>query len=89
MSNQELIGKISKIKHLQRLMDEAKAEMDALKDDVKAYMGDTDILIVGEYKVTYKVVKSVRLDSTALEKEMPDIYSQFAKTAETKRFIVA
>ena len=71
-----------------RIMEEAAATVDSLKDEIKRYMEehDTDIVIGNEHKATYKAVTSNRLDSTALKKDLPDIASRYTKTTETKRF---
>ena len=71
-----------------RIMEEAAATVDSLKDEIKRYMEEheTDILIGDEHKATYKAVSSNRLDSTALKKDLPDIAARYTKTTETKRF---
>jgi len=88
MSNKELESKIRELKELQRLIEEAEQEAETIKDDIKAYMGAREDLTAGVYKVTWKPVKSIRLDSAALKKANPDIYNLFAKTIETRRFCV-
>ena len=72
-----------------RLGEEIDANIDALKDTLKAYMQETgkDVLTGSEHKATYKAVTSSRLDSTALKRDMPDIAAQYTKTTETKRFL--
>lgn len=72
-----------------RIMEEAAATVDGLKDEIKKYMEEhnTDIITGNEHKATYKAVTSSRLDSTALKRDMPDIAAQYTKTTETKRFL--
>ena len=72
-----------------RIMEEASATVDSLKDEIKRYMEDhdTDVLTGNEHKATYKAVSSSRIDTTALKKDMPDIAAQYTKTTETKRFL--
>ena len=71
-----------------RIMEEAAATVDGLKDEIKKYMEEhnTDVLIGNEHKASYKAVASNRIDTTALKKDMPDIAAQYTKTTETKRF---
>ena len=71
-----------------RIMEEAAATVDGLKDEIKRYMEEheTDILIGNDHKATYKAVTSNRLDSTALKNDLPDIAARYTKTTETKRF---
>lgn len=89
MSTNEMTAKIKELKSLQALIEEAEAEADALKDQIKEAMGDSEELRVGEYKVTYKTVKSSRFDSASFKKAMPELYGQFTKTTQSRRFTIA
>ena len=89
MSLNEMESKIRELRQLQALIDEATAEAEAIKDAIKAHMGDTEELRAGEYKVTWKAVTSSRLDTTALKKALPDVAERFTKTTTSRRFCVA
>ena len=89
MSMNELTAKIRELRELQALIDEAQQEAEAIKDAIKAHMGDTDKLRAGEYKVTWKPVTSSRIDTTALRKAMPDIAAAFTRETTTRRFLIA
>lgn len=89
MTNTELASKLRDYRELQRLIEEAQAEAEAIKDEIKAHMGSSEELTTGEYKVTYKTVTSSRLDSAALKKAMPELVARFTKTTTTRRFVVA
>lgn len=79
----------SELAQYTRIMEEATATVDSLKDEIKQYMIDhnTDSLTSNEHKATYKAVQSSRIDTTALKKDMPDIVAQYTKITETKRFL--
>lgn len=89
MSSHELTKKIKTLRDLQALIEEAEAEAETIKDEIKAHMGDTEELRAGEYKVTWKPVIAVKLDSKALKQAMPDVYSAFTRESSTRRFCVA
>lgn len=89
MSNHELESKIRELRQLQQLIEEAQAEAEAIKDDLKAFMGDSEELRAGEYKITWRAVKSVRLDSMALRKALPDVADLFTRETTVRRFVVA
>lgn len=91
MSTNELATKIRTLKELQALISEAEAEIEAIKDDVKALMTaeGTDELTVDVYKISYKVVKSSRFDSSAFKKTHGDLYEQYSRETEIRRFSVA
>lgn len=89
MNTKEIESKVRELRELQALIEEAQQEAEGIKDELKTLMGDTEELRAGEYKVTYKFVKSERLDTTALRVTMPEIAARFTKTTLTRRFCVA
>ena len=88
MSIAEITAKVTEYQELKRMLEEIEAEMTALQDEIKAHMGESEMLMAGPYKVTYKAVTSSRVDTTALKKALPDIAAQYTKTATTRRFTV-
>lgn len=89
MSTHELEGKIRELRQLQSLIEEAQAEAETIKDEIKVFMGDSEAVRAGEYLVTWKRVEAVRLDSMALKKAAPTLYDLYAKKIVTRRFCVA
>lgn len=91
MSTNELTTKIRELKELQALIDEATAEADSIKDELKEIMTaeGKEELSVDIYKIRYAAVKSSRFDSVAFKKSHAELYAQFIKTTETHRFSVA
>ena len=88
MSEKQLTAKIRKLRKLQAQIDEIEKEAEGIKDEIKAYMGDTEELTAGEYKVTWKIVASTRLDTKALKKALPELVERFTNTVITRRFCV-
>lgn len=88
MSIEELEIKCRELRQLQALIEEAQAEAEAIKDSIKAAMGDSEAIQAGEYKVTWKPVTSTRLDATALRKALPDVAELFTKETTVRRFSV-
>ena len=89
MSTHELELKCWELRQLQALIDEAQAEMESIKDAIKAAMGDSEAVWAGEYKITWKPVTTTRLDATALKNAMPDVAAAFMKETTSRRFSVA
>ena len=71
MSINELEAKCRELRQLQALIEEAQAEAEAIKDALKAAMGDAEAVQAGEYKITWKAVKTARIDTTALKRPCP------------------
>ena len=89
MSINEMEAKARELRQLQALIDEAQAEAEALKDAIKAAMGDSESIQAGEYKITWKPVSSSRIDTAALKKALPDVAERFTKETTVRRFTVA
>lgn len=91
MSEQNLQKKVQEMRELQRMAEELSAEIENIRDEIKAEMlkRNADEVITGEYKITWKTVISNRLDTTALKKALPDVFERFTKQTESKRFCIA
>ena len=83
MSTVEITSKIEALKDLESLIEEAKAEAEALRDEIKTEMlnRDTEELEAGQYIVRWTSVLTQRFDTTAFKKVMPDVYTQ-SRSAE-------
>lgn len=89
MSTNELESKCRELRQLQALIDEAQAEAEAIKDAIKAAVGDSEAVQAGEYRITWKSVTSSRLDTAALKAALPEVAERFTRTSTTRRFCVA
>ena len=89
MSIHEIESKVRELRQLQALVEEAEAEMETIKDAIKAHMGDSEELRAGEYKITWKTVTASRLDSKALKAALPEVAQAFTRTTTARRFCVA
>ena len=68
MDINEMESKARELRQLQALIEEAQQEAEAIKDAIKAAMGDSESVVAGEYKITWKPVTSARIDASALRK---------------------
>lgn len=91
MSANEMKSKVKELKELKAMADELAAEISALEDSIKAEMTarNTDEMLVDVYKVRWTKVQSSRFDTSAFKKAMPDLYAQFTKQTESRRFTIA
>lgn len=90
MSSVEIKAKIEELKELEGLIKEAEAEVEALRDEIKAEMQkqNKDEMMVGRYTVRWKNVQSQRFDSTAFKKVMPEVYNMYTRQTESMRFSI-
>ncbi len=91
MSNVEIRSKVQELRELQRMADELAAEMEAVKDAIKAHMATqgVDSLAGVDYRITWKEVTSTRLDGKALKAALPEVAAQFTRQTTTRRFCIA
>lgn len=91
MSTIEIVSKIEALKEWEALAAEAAAEIESLKDAIKAEMTARGVeeLQAGQYIARYTEVISNRFDSTAFKKVMPDVYKAYTKPVTSRRFTVA
>lgn len=91
MSTNEITSKIEALKDLESLIEEAKAEAETLRDEIKAEMlnRDTEELEAGQFIVRWTNVLSNRFDTTAFKKVMPEVYKAYTKQVTSRRFSIA
>lgn len=91
MSTVEITSKIEQLKELEELIEEAKAEADKLRDEIKAEMQNrnTEELQVGKYIVRWTSVLSNRFDTTAFKRVMPEVYKAYTKQVASRKFTIS
>ena len=91
MSANEITTKIESLRELEELIEEAKAEAEAIRDEIKTEMlnRDTEELEAGQYIVRWTSVLTQRFDTTAFKKVMPDVYKAYTKQVSSRRFSIA
>ena len=91
MTKAELITKIEALNEWEALMEEAKAEADAIRDSLKAEMmeRETEELIAGSYIIRWTSVLSNRFDSTAFKKVYGELYKAYTKQTASRRFSIS
>lgn len=86
----EINATLKELAEYTRMQDELTAQIDVLKDELKAYMTDENLDELlgenGEHVVWRKVISN-RFDSTAFKKsEWGELFNEFTKPTETKPF---
>lgn len=91
MSRNELVAKIEALNEWETVIEEAKAEAEAIRDSIKAEMmeRDTEELTAGQYIVRWTSVISNRFDTTSFKKVMPDVYKAYTKAVSSRRFTIS
>lgn len=91
MSTIDMTAKIRELKELKAMAEELTAEITAIEDTIKAEMMARNVeeMTVDVFKVRYKTVISNRFDSKAFKATHANLYSQYTKPTESRRFTVA
>ena len=90
MSINKIMSKIEALLEWEKIIEEAKDEADALRDEIKQEMisRNTEEMTVGQYIIRWTSVLTQRFDSTAFKKVMPDIYKAYTKQVASRRFTI-
>ena len=90
MSTQEITAAVTELQELRRMQEEIAAEADAIADRIKEHMNAAglEMLTAGPFKVSYTTVSSTRIDTTALRRDLPEIWQEYGRTTESRRFTV-
>ena len=92
MTKAEMITKIEALNEWEALMEEAKAEAEAIKDELKNEMLDRDaeeLDLDGKYILRWTSVLSNRFDTTNFKKVYGDLYKAFTKQTASRRFSIS
>ena len=91
MSTNIIINQIEALNEWEEIMEQAKAEIEAIKDALKAEMlaRDTEELEAGQYIIRWINVTTNRFDSANFKKNLPDLYKAYLKQSISKRFSIS
>lgn len=91
MATNEMLNQINALIEWENLMEEAKAEAEAIRDSLKQEMlaRDTEELECGQYIIRYQTITKNIFNSSAFKKALPDVYKSFIRQSTSKRFSVA
>ena len=91
MSTTEMTTKIEALRDLEELIEEAKAEAETLRDEIKAEMltQNTEEMSVGQYIIRWTSILSNRFDTTGFKKMYGDLYKQYTKQTASRRFTIS
>ncbi|MDR0923291.1 MAG: YqaJ viral recombinase family protein [Hungatella sp.] len=63
-------------------------EQNQIEQQIKLYMGEYEMALNERYRVSWSNVDTIRIDSKRLKEERPDLYRDFAKSSQSRRFTV-
>ena len=90
MSSSELIKKVELLQEWESILAETKEEVERLRDGIKREMDARGVeeLEAGVHIIRYTTVLSMRLDTTSLKKQLPDLCQQYQRKVTSRRFTI-
>ena len=90
MTDRQMNNRVAKLQDLENQYKELEKSIELLKDELKAALAENgeEVHDTGSYLIKYQSIVSNKLDSTALKKDLPDVYSKYTKESSYKRFTV-
>ena len=73
---------------INRLSKKLEQEQNQIEQQIKLFMGEYEEAFNEHYKVSWSNVDTIRIDSKRLKEERPDLYRDFAKSSQSRRFTV-
>ncbi len=92
MSTNEIITKIEELNEWEQLLEEAKEQVESIKDMLKEVMmrNNTEELdVAGKYIIRWTSVTSNKFDSATFKKELPEVYKAYLKQTLSRRFSIS
>ena len=89
MSNNTMESKVRELVELKKMAVELDAEITAIEDEIKAVMGEDEVLLAGPFKVLWSKITSQRFDTSLFKKNNPTLAKDYIKTITSRRFTVA
>ena len=88
MSDHGMEKKVHELMELKRMKEELDNEIAQIEDEIKAVMGNEELLLAGAYKVTWTPYTTSRFDSSRFKKDHAELAAAYTKTTTTRRFSV-
>lgn len=91
MGTMELESKVRELRELRRMAEEVAGEIDALQDQIKAYMAALGVseLHGADFKITWHEIRGTRFDNKAFKAAHGDLYGLYARETVSRRFTLA
>ena len=91
MTKAEMEIKVAELQEWEELMEDAKQQAEAIRDQLKQEMieRDTEELEAGKYIIRWTSVLSNRFDTTGFKKAYGELYKIFTKQTASRRFSIS
>ena len=90
MSERMIVNRVKKLKALEAQQKEIEAQIEALRDEIKADMQKRGVeqQAAGDFLIRWTTIVSSRFDGKTFQKEHAAMYSRYLKQTESRRFSI-
>ena len=90
MTERMIENRIKKLQEIEAQQNDLEAQAEAIRTEIKSDMESrgVDELKIKDFTVRCKEIISSRFDSKKLKAALPDVYSQYVKQTEARRFTI-
>lgn len=79
-------SKLQRLDEIKELMSKLEEEKKQIEQEIQIEMGENEVALIGDRKVTWKSVTSNRFDSKKFAKDHPELYKKYVKQSSYRRF---
>lgn len=80
--------KLERRQELDALIDKLDKEKKQIEQEVKLYMEDAELAVGEDFVVSWKNVTTAKIDTAKLKEENPQVYEQYLKQQQSRRFSI-
>lgn len=85
-TNRQYDNRVRDLKELEALKADIEAQIKRIEDDIKADMGEAELVQTEHFRIDWKRIISNRFDTKAFKETHERLYNKFVTPSETRRF---
>lgn len=79
-------SKLQRLDEIKELISKLDKEKKQLEQEIQVKMGENEIAIIGDRRVTWKTIHSNRFDSKRFKQDHPDLYKKYTNETSYRKF---
>lgn len=87
--SEDVIPICEKYDEISKKIKKLEAEKDAAANQIKNFMKENEVGLIGEHRISWKSVEKTMLDSRRLKSEKPEVYEEYLAKNQYRRLSVA
>jgi len=84
----EYLNKIQRLDEIKDLISKLDKEKKQIEQEIQLEMGDNELAVIDDRKISWKNINSTKFDSKALKQDHPNLYKKYIKESSFRRFLI-